>query len=150
MKKFIHRLSLCSAAWLLGLLLCFPPGNTRADTEEVVIIVNPAVSDSVLTLDELQDIYLNKKTKWSDGKKIVFVTLKDPVTHPEFLKKYIQRTASQFRNFWKQQVFTGKGKMPTVFNSEEELLDFVSGTDGAIGYISGRVSTDSVKTIAVQ
>lgn len=150
MKMIIRRLSLCSAVWLLGLLLCYPPCNTKAAAEKVVIIVNPAVSDLTLTLDALKDIYLNKKTKWSDGNKIVFVTLKDSDTHREFLKTYIMRTSSQFRNFWKQQVFTGKGKMPTVFNSEEELLDFVSGTDGAIGYISGSVSTDRVKTIAVQ
>jgi ABC-type phosphate transport system substrate-binding protein len=95
----------------------------------------------------VRNIFLGKKTKWDNGQQIVIVTLKDSETHKNFLKKYIAKTATQFKSYWKKQVFTGKGSVPKSFEKEEDLLDFVAGTEGAIGYVSSGLNTDAVKTI---
>ena len=135
---------------LLGMMLVLPVFTGTACAENVVIIGNADVSDSSLSSEDLRNIFLNKKTRWSDGKKIVFVTLRASDTHNAFLKQYIRRTVSQFRNFWKKQVFTGKGKMPVSFATEKEMVDFVSRTEGAIGYISAAPENDVVKTFQIQ
>jgi ABC-type phosphate transport system substrate-binding protein len=46
-------------------------------------------------------------------------------------------------------VFTGKGQKPKAFKTDEELIQFVSETSGAIGYVSADVTIKNVKTITV-
>jgi ABC-type phosphate transport system substrate-binding protein len=116
----------------------------------VVVIGNPGISDSTLSAGNVKNIFLGKKTKWSNGRKIIFVILKKSETHKNFLKQYIGRTTSQFRNYWKKQVFTGKGRTPKVFKTETAMVEFVQNTPGAVGYISPQTPAKGVKTITVQ
>jgi ABC-type phosphate transport system substrate-binding protein len=122
--------------------------NTFAD--DVVIICNKGVSDTSLSKDDIKNIYLGKKSSWSDNTKITFVTLSDSDIQKSFLKEYINKTPSQFNTYWKKLVFTGKGKMPKSFDSDADLIDFVSKTDGALGYVSASSESDDVKVIKVQ
>jgi len=77
------------------------------------------------------------------------VTLKDSQTHDDFLKTYLQKSTSQFQRYFRTLVFTGKGKVPKSFDSEESLVGYVAGTNGAIGYVSSGTNTGSVKVINV-
>ena len=131
------------AALTVGLI-----SGLNAATGEVLVIANKTVATDTLSLDEVKNIFLGKKTKWSDGKKVHFVTRKKSEVHKIFLKKYVSKTTSQFRNYWKKQVFTGKGRSPKVFKNDAEMISFVASTEGAIGYISAGSSTDTVKVIA--
>lgn len=115
-----------------------------------VIIVNRDVSSSSLSSDDVRQIFLGNKTSWENGEKIVFVVQEKTETADAFLKTFVKKSASQYDNFWKKQVFTGKGKAPQSFSSETELAEFISKTPGAIGYVSSGASTGKVKTIAVQ
>lgn len=112
------------------------------DEVDVVIIANPQVPDTTLSPGELEKIFLGKSTKWSDGKKIRFVNLKGGDVHETFTKEYTGKTAIQYTNYWRKRVFTGKGRMPTTFGTEEKLLDYVAQTPGAIGYVSKQTATD--------
>ena len=47
-------------------------------------------------------------------------------------------------------MFTGKGIMPKVFDNAEDVVSFVSATDGAIGYVSGNTRTENVKIISIK
>ncbi|MBN1381388.1 MAG: substrate-binding domain-containing protein [Deltaproteobacteria bacterium] len=124
---------------------------TCALAADVVVVANKSVAQSSLSKDSLNAIFLGKMTSWKNGARLEFVTLKDnsPV-HEDFLSQFIGRTAMQFSNYWKQQVFTGKGRMPKQFASESELIEYVSGTDGAIGYVSAGAAKDSVKIINIE
>ncbi len=117
---------------------------------DVQIVANKNVPISSITSDMLKDVFLGKKNTWDNGAKIDFVTLDSGDTHNAFLQTYIQKSAIQFNNYWKQQVFTGKGQMPKTFNSDKAMTDYVSGSNGAIGYVSGSTDTGSVKTINVK
>jgi hypothetical protein len=63
--------------------------------------------------------------------------------HRDFLKQWVGMTPSQFKNHWRKQVFTGKGRMPRRFKSNATQLSFVDNTPGAIGYKTA--STQSPK-----
>lgn len=117
---------------------------------EVVIITNENVPAPTLSTKDVQQIFLGKKTTWDNGNKIVFVVQDSTETSTAFLKNYVQKSASQYDNYWKQQVFTGKGKAPQSFSSDQELIQFVSQTPGAIGYVSSGADTGNTKTITVQ
>jgi ABC-type phosphate transport system substrate-binding protein len=103
---------------------------------DVLIITNPGIPVSSLKKKEIQDIFTGKKTRWNGNGKIIIATLKDSEVHEEFLREFVNKTPSQFRNFWRRKVFSGEGRMPKTFADEASLIDFVTHTKGAVGYIS--------------
>ena len=130
---------------VVGMALSSP---YAASTEEaVVIIANKNVPDSSLSIEEVKRIFLAKKRLWRNGSKIEFVTLKGCAAHDVFLKSYLEKTPSQYYSYFKNLVFTGKGKALRTFSTEAELVKYVSGTDGAIGYVSSGTNTRSAKVI---
>ena len=129
------------------LLLPFIAAVSDVSAAEVVLVSNKNVPADSISKDMVKDIFLGKKTTWDNGQKIKFVVLKGSDTHKAFLKAYIKKTPSQFERYWRTQVFTGKGKPPRKFKSEAGLLDYVAGSEGAIGYVSTGANAGSVKII---
>lgn len=118
---------------MLLFLMILPAISLAAD---IIVVANKNVPESQLTKEEVKAIFLGEKTKWSNDSKVSFVVLKTPEAQEKFMKDFVGKTPSQFNNFWKQQVFTGKGKIPESFDNVKDLVDFVAKTDGAVGYLS--------------
>ena len=85
------------------------------DQYNVVLIAHKSVPNSI-SKESIKQIFLGKKTRWDGDTKIVFAVSSDKNTCIPFLKEYVGKTYSQYRNYWKKQVFTGKGRMPMSFN----------------------------------
>jgi hypothetical protein len=66
-----------------------------------------------------------------------------------FLHRHIGETPDEFRIRWRKAVFTGQGSMPKEFLSESALLEYVSVTPGAIGYVSRVNNPDVVKVLTI-
>lgn len=124
------------------------PAITLAN--DVVIITNEGVPTQTLSRDDIKQIFLGKKTTWDNGEKIIFAVQDRTEASDLFLKKYILKSAYQFDIYWKKQVFTGKGRTPRSFSSDQELVQFVSQTHGAIGYVSSGVDIGKTKNILVR
>jgi ABC-type phosphate transport system substrate-binding protein len=118
--------------------------------EGVLIIANESTAVSSLDRDDVKQIFLGRKTTWDDDTKITFVVQDRTKAGDAFLKAYLQKTASQYDNYWKKQVFTGQGRAPYSFSSNQELVEFVSQTPGAIGYVSKTTNTEGTKIITVR
>jgi len=103
-----------------------------------------------LSRDAVQEIFLGRKTRWSDGRKIVLATLKEGRAHEVFLWRYVGKTPHQFRNYWKAQVFTGRGASPAAFASPDELSEFVKNTSGAIGYLPAGAYQSRLKNVLIE
>ena len=133
----------CLLCWALMLGTPFD-----ASADDIIVVANSDIPTDTLAKDEIQSIFLGEIVKWPNNKMITVVTLKDEALHNRFLKKYIKRTAFQFNNVWRRILFTGKGKPPISVKSEGELLEYVSKTSGAIGYVSsGLMGTKTVKVV---
>lgn len=117
--------------------------------EGVIVITNKSVTVTSLDKDDIRQIFLGQKTTWDDGSKITFVVQDRTKAGIDFLKTFLQKTAPQYDNYWKKQVFTGQGRAPYFFSSNQELVEFVSRTPGAIGYISAATDTGDTKVITV-
>jgi ABC-type phosphate transport system substrate-binding protein len=120
-----------------------------AFADDINIIANPNLSIDSLSKHELKNIYLGKKTRWNDGDRIIFVIYESGDVHEKFLKMYIGKSVSQFNNYWKRIVFTGKGKFPRKFNNENELLTFIDETPNAIGYVGNNTVLDIARVLSV-
>jgi ABC-type phosphate transport system substrate-binding protein len=134
--------------FFVGIALTFP---CAASTEEaVVIIANENVPTSSLSIHEIRNIFLSKKTRWRGSSRIKFVVLNGGDVHNDFLKSYLGKTKSQYDNYYKNLVFEGKGKAPRAFSTEAEVVSYVSSTEGAIGYVSSGTNTQSAKIVIVK
>lgn len=131
---------------LLSALLMAP----MASAQDIVIIANPDVSLDSITPSDIKKIFLGKKADWGNGSKITFFTAGQRETHETLLKKFVKKTPSQYRIFWKKQAFTGKGKIPRSSGNDQEMVDLVISTKGAIGYVSAGVDLGRAKTLSIQ
>jgi len=117
---------------------------------EVRIIAHPAVSPDTIKKADAVMIFLGKKTVWDNGEKIVPVILRSGASHEAFLKDVVEKTSAQFSTYWKQYAFWGKGKEPKSFDSEADLVKYVSETKWAVGYADDAALSSSVKVLIIE
>ncbi len=120
-----------------------------ATAVDLVIIANPTVPVSSLNRSALADIYNGYKGRWDNGQKIKVVMLKQGATHEVFAESVVQLSPAKLKNLWKKVIFSGAGSPPKVVHSEEQCVEFVAATNGAIGYISSATAHEGVKVIEV-
>lgn len=120
-----------------------------AFADDLIVIGNRSVPVASLTPTEVQEIYLGKMKVWDNGQKIMLVILKNSEITDRFLKEYVKKNYNVYDNYWKKQLFIGAGKPPKVFQREKDLLEYVSETKGAVGYINSQSYNDSVKILSV-
>jgi ABC-type phosphate transport system substrate-binding protein len=139
LKKMIQR-SLLLAAILIA-------GNTLAAP---ILVAHPSVEKSEMTAGEIQKVFLGKTANWADGSRIVLSMLKGGDVSADFLKMNVKKSQKQFGTFWKKAVFSGTGEMPAAFDTEADLVTFVSRTPGAVGYVDESTPHDEVKVIIIK
>ena len=137
----MHRLS----ALLAVVLACTVRCALHADD---AVVVNSHAAIAELSDDDLRDLFLGKRTAWDDGTKVVVVVLRSGPSHDALLRR-LGRNPQQFLTGWKKLVFTGKSGMPEQVASEDELVEMVARTPGAIGYIDAGKVKDGVKALTV-
>jgi ABC-type phosphate transport system substrate-binding protein len=116
---------------------------------DVKVIANSSVGASSVSADDLKSVFLQDKTALSDGSKVTPVLQKGGAAHDEFVKKYLGKTDDALQTYYRGLVFTGKGSMPKALGSDDEVVDYVAKTKGAIGYVSGGANAAGVKTLQV-
>ncbi len=110
---------------------------------DVIVITNNSVTEN-LDLAEIKKIYLGKKKFWNNDQIITLFVSKNTETQNEFVTKYLDKSINQFTNYWKRILFTGQGMMPNEV-SDQDVVELVKRTEGAIGYVPADLNTDGVK-----
>ncbi|MDY6839867.1 MAG: hypothetical protein SWH78_18055 [Thermodesulfobacteriota bacterium] len=136
------------AAW--GIMLFSLMAGAPVLADEVVVIANQSVVADSVTQGTVSDIYTGSKTRWEDGETIRVAMLKEGRTHETFVQDLLGSTPDRLKNFWVKAVFTGIGTPPKVFKTEADLVKYVAGTRGAIGYVGSSIPHEGVKALAVR
>jgi ABC-type phosphate transport system substrate-binding protein len=139
----VKKIILLTVTFVLAFAACPRAGD-------VIVIVNRSVPDASVSRAELERIFLGKKTVWENGKKIVPVIQDAGAVHKAFLKEYLAKNPSTYDIYWKQAVFTGTGSPPGSLSDDAQVVRFVSGTDGAVGYIDSDTPHADVKPLEVR
>jgi len=132
-------------AIILGLLTV-----SNLSAADVKVIANPSVGASSVTVDELKGVFLATKTALSDGSRVEPVFGKGGAVHDAFLKEYLGKTDSALQTYYRSLVFTGKGSMPKMLATDNDVVGYVAKTKGAIGYVGSGAATGGVKTLEVK
>jgi ABC-type phosphate transport system substrate-binding protein len=118
--------------------------------QDLKIVAHESVSEDTLTAEKVQDIYLGKKTRWAGGKKIIPLMLgQDNQVHLAFAAAVIKKPEPKFSGYWKLKLFIGEDTPPKAFAAERELVEYLSATEGAVGYVSASTDLMPYKSVKV-
>ena len=117
-------------------------GNVR-------VIANPSIKAEGLSASEIKSVFLGERNSLRDGTHVEPVLSKGGPAHEAFLKEYLGKSDDALQNYYSTLVFTGKGSMPKILQSDEAVVAYVAKTRGAIGYVGPTTPLDGVKTVAV-
>jgi hypothetical protein len=117
----------------------------------VEIISNRSVNLNSLSLASARSIFGMRKVKWPDDARIqVFVLADKHPTHVALCKERLNLFPYQLRQSWDRLVYSGMAQAPIEVANEEELINRVAATPGAIGYVRKVKPNDAIKIISVQ
>ncbi len=146
------RLKLRFMPCLLVLWACLVPVTARGQTVDrsLRIVVSKDNKITTLTGDDLNRIFLGKKTLWDSGTRIVPAMPEEESPAGElFLAGTLKKSVSQFRSYWKRLLFSGGGTVPKVFRSSSQLMDFVARSPGAIAVVETSAVDDRVRVLEI-
>jgi ABC-type phosphate transport system substrate-binding protein len=117
------------------ILACFVTSQASA----IEVVTHPQVAVSSLTKSQLRRIYTMRQLRWSDNSAIsVFVLPSQHKLHKRFAKEKLQIFPYQLNRIWHKLTYSGLGVAPTIVASEQELIQAIIKTPGAIGYIDDK------------
>lgn len=117
----------------------------------IEVYVNQSVPEKNYSLSDIRAIFAMRKSYWSNGKKIhVFVMADDVPLHRQFTKKKLSMFPHQLRRIWDRLIFSGIGQAPETVHSIEEMLNKISTTPGAIGYLIKQSNDTNIRMISYE
>jgi len=137
--------------YIFVICLLLLAGSGYAQQGNIKIIANDNVDITSVSKDQLSRLFLKKTTKWDNGVKVTPVDLvTDSDVRQNFTQNIHKKSISAINAYWQKKIFTGKGVPPVELQSDKEVIEFVSSTPGAIGYVSASASLQGVKTISIK
>lgn len=122
--------------------------NSYAQSFKIIVNANNGISS--LTQKEASDLFLKKKTKWTDGSAVLPTDQSaSSKTRETFSQQVLGKSTSAIRNFWQQAAFSGTASAPPEKSTDDEVIEYVKKNAGAIGYVSASANTANVKTVTI-
>ncbi|MDO6566955.1 phosphate ABC transporter substrate-binding protein [Alteromonas sp. 1_MG-2023] len=114
---------------------------------DVVVVVNPD-NQATITKQDVQRIFLGKKTEFSSGEEATVIT-QTPTNklRSEFDRDVLGRSTAQVSAMWAKLVFTGRAIAPQEIETDANVIEFIKGEKNAIGFIDSASVTGDVKVV---
>ena len=147
------RLSRLLSIALIALLLptAAPVALAQAQPAGFVVIVNPAHAIGSADRKFLSDVFLKKITRWPDDTAIAPVDLSPRAeVRARFSEDVLQRSVAAVRNYWRQNVFSGRDVPPPEFETDSDIVAYVSRNPGAIGYVSAAANVSGARVVQIR
>lgn len=138
-----------AGGWLLGLALAATVTAPAAWAQE--LIANAAVRADHITLSEARLFFTMRLQQWPNAGPVrVFVLPDENPLHADFVKRILGLFPYQLRRVWDRQVYSGTGQAPITVASEQEMIDRVAATPGALGYAASRPEHPRITVLEVR
>ena len=132
------------------LLLLFAV-SLSASLAAAELVVHPDVVQRELTLNHARLLFTMRVLRWPDGQRVRVFVLPDADTlHRTFVKQTLELYPRQLRRVWDRHLFSGAGSIPVTVSSAEEMLQRVSGTPGAVGYLPDGYAGEVLRVVDVK
>jgi TonB family protein len=117
--------------------------------DNLKVIANSSVRADTISKAELKRVFLEERISLADGTHVEPVLMKEGAVQEAFLQKYLGVTEDDLQIYYRTLLFTGRGYIPKVLESDAEVVAYVARTRGAIGYVSASASAVGVKMLAI-
>jgi ABC-type phosphate transport system substrate-binding protein len=115
---------------------------------EVSVIVHPSSAVTSLSEDDIARLFLGKAKSFPGGGAAVPVNQTEgSAARDKFNEGICKKNASQYKAYWSQLVFTGKGTPPKDASDDAAVKALVAANPNMIGYIDSSAVDASVKVI---
>lgn len=148
----VRRLLALFAVALAVPLIALLAGAAHADeVPEFVIIVHPTNPKRSVDRRFLMKAFLKEVSRWPNDEQIHPVDqARDASVRNRFSERILGRSVAAVRSYWQQRIFSGRGVPPPEVDSDEQVVRFVLGRPGAVGYVSGRADIGKARAVVVE
>ncbi|MBI3581481.1 MAG: hypothetical protein HY098_05310 [Nitrospinae bacterium] len=117
---------------------------------ELIVIVNKDNPATAFRAADLRRIYNGGKRMFENGVVIQPANLaSDNPLGKDFFISVLHIDAESYRLFWVRMIFSGKGRPPVEFETEQEAIKFVAANKGGLAFVDSPNATDAVKTVKI-
>jgi hypothetical protein len=144
----MRRLSFCA---LLPIAILATAADTKP-TAEFAVIASPDVSVSNLTIADLRKLFLGDRQFWS-AKLRVALMIRAPVARERAAVVWTicKMSEAQFGQHWIGKVMRAEcTSSPLQFTSNQQALNLVSNTPGAIAIVNASQVPSGTKVLAIE
>lgn len=132
-----RRLLRSSIAAVLLLSVTAVYADDRSD--DIVVVVNAKNTTKDMSIDMLRDVYMKRRTRWSDNTPIMVFTLQPRTPcRKKFERLVLGLSSREAAEYWIARRVRGQGTPPRSLSSGFVLLSVVAQQKGAIGYVSAK------------
>lgn len=105
--------------------------------EEMVVVAHPRSGIDRLSRAEVINIFMGRFRQLPSGISAQPVDL--PQAYPEkarFYRALVNKDLAEINSYWSRLVFSGRTAPPMEAKNHEDLINIISRTPGAVGYIA--------------
>lgn len=133
---------------LNSLALFFMLAAANLAFAEVAVIVHPSLGVDSLTEDDVSRLFLGKAKSFPGGAQAVPINQNEgSASRDKFNESVCKKNASQYKAYWSQLVFTGKGTPPKDGGDDAAVKALIAANPNMIGYVDSSVVDASVKVV---
>ncbi|WP_331351157.1 phosphate ABC transporter substrate-binding protein [Cellvibrio sp. UBA7671] len=115
---------------------------------EVAVIVHPSAGFDSLTEDDVARLFLGKSKSFPAGAQAVPVNQNEgSAARDKFNEAICKKNASQYKAYWSQLVFTGKGTPPKDAGDDAAVKTLIAANPNMIGYVDAGAVDATVKVV---
>lgn len=122
--------------------------GTGMATAEVVAVVSARGPATVMTTNQVVDIFLGRSSRFPDGRPATPIDQAEGSdARSEFYSAYAGKSQAQLNAHWAKIVFTGRGRPPFEVDDGLAVRKYLAEHPGTIGYIDRDLVDSSVRMI---
>ena len=115
---------------------------------QVAVVAHKDVPVESISKDQLLDFYIGDIQAWPSSElEIVVCDLREKGDVKDGFYDFLGKSSSRMRSIWLKRKLAGEGNPPLFFQSEEDLLEHITNTPGAIGFVHLSKVTSNVKIL---
>lgn len=115
---------------------------------EVAVIVHPSAGVDSIPEADIARLFLGKSKSFPNGSAAVAVNQNEgSASRATFNEVVCKKNTSQYKAYWSQLVFTGKGTPPKDVGDDAAVKALIAANPTMIGYIDSGLVDASVKVV---
>lgn len=118
-----------------------------ADSDGLVVIVNPASGVERLSREEVIDIFLGRYRKLPSGRAALPIDVESSKERARFYQLLVNKSPAEISSYWARLVFSGQKSPPFQVSDVKTAVELVESNPNAIAYVDRASVNGKVKVV---